>query len=250
MPAPATTPAWPGCRSHRCRPDRKPRKPPSVMCGKKSALATPMRAVAAAYSRSATRTSGTARQHVAGVADRQGRGDRREALRRRRRCRARPGARRAARRAGIRWRWPGSAAAAAAPAPRRGGPRAGHVLLRRRRRPAGALGRCTVCLLVLDVATVSSELWRRAVEVVARDFGQQADLGVVQRGFAGAEIGAGAPPPTAHAAEQVQLPRRIEAGLVGVDGAALVAEAGLLAAAAGVVRVGVDRRQLIGLGCR
>jgi hypothetical protein len=40
------------------RPARKPTKPPSEMCGNQSALATPMRALAAASSRSATRMSG------------------------------------------------------------------------------------------------------------------------------------------------------------------------------------------------
>ena len=53
---------------------------------------------------------------------------------------------------------------------------------------------------------------------------------------------------TAHAAEQIQLPRRIEAGLVSGHGGALVGEARLLAAAACVVHAGIDRRQLIGLG--
>ena len=71
-------------------------------------------------------------------------------------------------------------------------------------------------LLVRDVAARHVELLLLAaqLEVGARDFGRHDHLHVVQRGFLGAEIGTACFEPAAHAAEEVELPERIEARVV------------------------------------
>ena len=71
-------------------------------------------------------------------------------------------------------------------------------------------------LLVRDVAAGDVELQLLAAqfEVGARDFGGHDHLHVLQRGFLGAEFGTAGFEAAAHAAEEVQLPERIEAGVV------------------------------------
>ena len=70
--------------------------------------------------------------------------------------------------------------------------------------------------LVLDVGACDGELGLLAaqLEVVARDFGDDGHLGVVQVGHLAFELGVARLDAAAHAAEEVELPGGIEAGVV------------------------------------
>ena len=85
------------------------------------------------------------------------------------------------------------------------------------------------------------------VEVVARHFGEQRDLRILQRCLAGIGIRTRGFHRAAYATEQIELPRRIETRLVLVDGGALVGEAGLLLAAPRIRRTGLDVGDLLRL---
>ncbi len=103
-------------------------------------------------------------------------------------------------------------------------------------------------LLVRDVAArdVELQLLAAQLEVGARDFAGDDHLHVLQRGFLGAELGLAGFEPAAHAAEEVEFPERVEAGVVelsiarGAGQDALVRRARL-----GVAAAGIDARREI-----
>jgi hypothetical protein len=190
-----------------------------------------------------------ARQHVAGVADRQRRVDRMKSLRRKvdaqlarsfteqhgqpERVRLRLGLQRRQLRLDR-----GQARAGA-----------GHILIRAGADFRAAFDQLERIAQVVDIAArdIDAQLGAAQIEVMPRHFGEQRDLRILQRRGARFGIGARGFHGSTNAAEQIQLPAGVETGLVGRDGFGRAGEAGLLFAAAGVARLRLNVRHLLRL---
>ena len=208
----------------------KPIKPLSVSRGNKSAFATPIRAVAAASSRSAARTSGRRRSRSSGESDGERREVRRHVVRRELGVES-PGLLTDQDREPVRRRRLGSN--------QRRNARFGRREPRGRARDVELAAAAEVEPHAREAQRLALRVEIRArdrepllsaaqVEVRARDLGRDEHLRVAQIRFRRLRVGARGLRAAPHAPEQIELPERRDADLVRLDRDSIRREPGLL----------------------